>query len=771
MAAPPEHWSSLPLLTAVSECSTPLFGSDIGESEALKPWVDLIEQLLETESREEQDGKKKKSKFDLSKFFIDTAPSWITMIPLLGPSVGAAVEILGAGYDQMYLNKKIQGERHQKSATNQEQLFQQYINFLRKLSGKARLVLVLDDFHWADTSSTNLLFAAARQLAGEPILFVVAFRLDDAQSSRQGDGHPILHIRNELGRYSMCSELSVPKFGQTELHSLLLSRYAGYRSNEDFERWLIDVSGGNALFITQYLRSLEDDGVISHTTGSIDVKYESVKVPQSAYSVVQERIRRLSDEARDILRYASVEGPAFTSFVLAHLLDQPVLPVLQKLRNIREKNGDIESLGIQRVYTRATTVMQFTHRLLQKALYDGLEDEECGILHDRIITLLKGELEIAVREGTGVEPIAVRIASHAAAIYRHDEAASALLVAARSAWGHFAGDEAISMVRSILVYLDMNKTPRAVGRSEFETSVEINPDCLRADALLLRGKVYKLRAEYEKALADFETARGSYEKAGHSAGTADAMTRIAFTLENMGCYDKAEAASREALALAETLHDLKAQGAMLNNLGYILMKTGRRDEALSYQYRSLAVREECDDTTGQAVTLGSIGLLMFEDGKYDEALLYHERSLELRTASGDKHQQAFSLNNIGRVLHANGALDDALDQYGRSLEIRRDLGDRAGEAESLHNIGTVLSAMGRFDEALASLETSYAIRCDIHNKPLMAQSLYMCGMTLMEQGNIEGAAAKLKDAREIAAEARSAALLDSIDLALSRIIT
>src|SRR5262249_13716376 len=158
-----------------------------------------------------------------------------------------------------------------------------------------------------------------RRLAGKRVLFVIAYRADDALSSRGGRGHPLLHVRNELGRYSQTVDVTIPRLEVHDVEALLRARYSRYQENRPFERWLAERSGGNALFMTQYLATLEEDGIIEPQTGELRERFEAVRVPTSALSVVQERIRRLDDDARELLRYASVEGATFTVAVLAAL--------------------------------------------------------------------------------------------------------------------------------------------------------------------------------------------------------------------------------------------------------------------------------------------------------------------------------------------------------------------------------------------------------------------------------------------------------------------
>jgi len=357
-------------LVVATECSTPVLGQDVGRVEALEPWAELMEHILK------RDGEPAQTK-EMAKLVGSVALAWVHVIPVVGSVLESSIET-AALMKEHYAHDGKKGH-----AASQEQMFQQYINFLAKASEAHPLVLILDDFHWADTSSTNLLFSSARHLAGKRVLFVIAYRADDAASSRGGQGHPLLHVRNELGRYSLFLDVVVPKMTARDLDALLRARYSSYPESDHFERWLAERSGGNPLFITQYLATLEEDGIVSPQTGEFKARFDSVRVPTSAFSVVEERIRRLDDEARELLRYASVEGATFTAAVLSTVADVPRLKLLQRLRLIADKHGVIRSLGKQRIYASDSTAYQFTNVLVQRALYESLEDEEREDLHAR----------------------------------------------------------------------------------------------------------------------------------------------------------------------------------------------------------------------------------------------------------------------------------------------------------------------------------------------------------------------------------------------------
>lgn len=747
---------SVPVI-AIAECSTPLANQDIGEIEALKPWIDLMEQLVLVTTREpEQEKKDRKMKFDFGKFIIDTAPNWISLVPVLGPVVGAAAEIVTKSYDQLYLHKQFEKERPAAAAPlatigSQEQLFQQYINFLAKFSEVSPLVLIMDDFHWADTSSSNLLFAAARQLLGKPITFIVAYRPDDAHSSRDGAGHPILHIRNELGRYSMFSEISVPRMTALDLDALLRSRYDNYVNNDEFEEWLAKVSGGNALFITQFLHTLEEDGIVSAKNGKFQNQYENVRVPKSAYAVVQERIRRLSEEAKELLRYASVEGDTFTAFVLSKITEVPTLKILQKLRIIEDTHRVVRSLGKQKYYAHESTAYQFVHVLLQRAMYESLEEEERELLHEAIFYVLKEEWDSASEAGVNVQSIAPRLATHANILGEYEFAATVLLAGAQSAWEGFAEDESMRMLQGVDYYLGMMKSQTSAksNRTKNETG---QWEGLSSEAMMLRGNIHKTRGRYDQAQKEFYNARVLFGKLHKTERMLDAMVREAFVIENKGNYKLAESRSRETLMLAEQFNYPKAQGAMLNNIGLAKLALGKADEALDYQMRSLKIREEKNDLKGQAATLGSIGIIFQKMGKAPEALTYHRRALEIRQMLGNRAQEAYSFRNIGEILAETNKWDEGLEYLNQSLEIYKNIGVRSGEANALFSIGLAHYFSKNYPAALEYFTQSLDIFQQIGNQAGECASLDNVGATQRLLGKLPEARVSLEKGLAIAQE-------------------
>lgn len=758
-------------LVAISACSTPLAGQDIGAVEALEPWAQILAQIATDGGRGES----------AKKIVAELAMAWVRVIPVIG-------DVLESMADTAKIVRRHSGSHREAAepvtAANQQQLFQQYINVLAELSARAPLVLMLDDVHWADASSTNLLFAAARQLKGRPVTFVAAYRPDDAASSRGGEGHPILHVRNELERYGMAGEIGVPRMTAIDLDALLRKRYPSYQNDDRFEEWIAHVSGGNALFITQFLATLEEDGMIDPGKGTISPGFERIRVPASAQAVVQERIRRLDEDTRELLRYASVEGDTFTSLVLARITEMPQLKLLQRLRLAEERNGFVRALGRHRVYSHETSAWQFSHALLHKAIYDNLLEEERELLHAAVLDVLKEELDEARADGLNIASVAARVALHAEVLGNLELAASVLVEGAFAIWKEYAEEETMRMLARALEILDrLEDDPKQLTKSQERRKI-------RAQALGIRTSVHRIRGRLDEAIADARSARDLTAGTPFDRIRIDSINDIAAIHRMRHEHDEATAAATEALEESERIGHWEGQARALTTLGHIQanhgvtkavewyqrsleltqreapgsayeataldnlgsMYSALGDPAIAQEYytRSMAILEQKGDEKGRADVLLNIGVLKFETGDLEGAAVDFEKCLQTYRRVGDLQSEAMVLNNLGSVHFHLEHNESALEALRRALEISRIVGDPRSEASVLDNIGLIEERAGDRVAARETMLTALALHEKIDNYAGMVITHHNLGWLHRQSGDLDVAREHLDMAKSFA---------------------
>lgn len=699
-----------PPITAMAECSTPVAGSGVGFVEALKPFADVMSALVEAGAGGAKEGSapgtqgsKRRAgfKLDIGKFFVDTAPSWIGLIPVIGGPIFHALNIVGSGYDQVYLHNKLRAEGAS-AAGNQEQVFRQYVNFLKKVAAEVPVLVILDDFHWADTSSTNLLFAAARDLAQSPVVFLVSYREDDVKRLAHAEEHALPRVRDELERYSMSTAIVVPPADLPELHGLLQVQYPDYVTNEELEAWLLRITGGNLLFATQFLSTLEHDKYIEERTGALMKDLSTVPVPSGARAVVAGYIRRLTDDDRDSLRFASVEGETITAQIASRLLEMTMLKVIPRLRLFAEKHHILRALGTQTLYTKETTAYQFVHFLVHKALYDDLAHEERTILHGIAADVLTEELATAEATQHNVHGVASRLAVHARIAERYELAAEALLKGAQWVWKSYASSEALLLLDQCAEVIALRVPP---------SSETLTTD-IRAK--LLRGAIYQYTSQYVEALQCFEAALALAETMRPATTDSAALRGESYHGMStvkwlMGRHAEAEEDATVGLQMAVDSSNAMLELRLLAALGHTYFERGLFDKSMEFYQRSHDLSLACGYDQGRAVALNSMGNDYAMTGNFARAAEHHMRALEIQQTLNNKIGIISGHLNLGVGAFNAGDYDTSIEHYEKAFELAKVTGALREQAHALQNMSSVRQAQGQAEAALALAKQSLAI--------------------------------------------------------------
>lgn len=712
-------------LFAETACSVPVASMDVGQLEALQPFAGLMQSLGMSLARRTNETTATR---DLIRRI---APKWIELVPVIGTLTSAVMETYQAIDDK----KKMEQEAEH-GAANQQQVFQQYSNFISQLSHRDDLggvIVLLDDMHWADTSSTNLLFHLSRSIVTERVMILVTYRPDDARSARGGEGHPIITIRNEIFRYSAGSEIELGTLSQSAIRSLLAQSFVGHLPDEKFEEWLLKISGGNPLFVTQFVKTLREDNHFDGR-GRFVGRYDDIDVPPSVRAVVEERIRRLDPGSHEMLRYASAEGEEFSSHLLGQITERKPLELLAELRKA-EKTGVIMKRGSARTAAgSSTTIYGFAHALFHMALYDSLVEEEREILHRACFDALDAEWEKIVADGTFNTSLASKLLVHAEKCGELEAAATIALAGAREFWKQYSEEEALEMTAKVLAYEEEQNLPRPR---------------LTPEALTLSAQIDRHRGRYERALERYQKAIDLFTTAGRTEQVVDATFDMSSVLYRRGMFQEALAQAEQALHDACATKYRKGEAAALRAIGSVQLRLGDIDRAQEAFERSAVICEEIGDQNGAAASLGNIGNLQRMRGNYEAARDFYRRGLDLFESLGNRALQALALNNLGSVESTLGDYESARTSYERSIEIARAIGDRAGQILALHGLGVVQSRLGDDTAAQQSYEESLAMARAIGDRAGEATSLHSIGRLQESRGDFSGSLQSLSSSLEI----------------------
>jgi ATP/maltotriose-dependent transcriptional regulator MalT len=258
---------------------------------------------------------------------------------------------------------------------SQAALFHDVRDFLTALATHGPLVLLLDDLHWADPASLDLLRFLARSLSNLPIVILVTYRSDELTRR-----HPFFALIPTLEREAGANLLDLRRLSPDALRALVATRYAlGDEEAARLAAYLDDRAEGNPFFAVHLLRALEDADILSQgETGWTLADLSGARLPSMLRQVLETRVLRLGAEAERLLRVAAVIGQAvpFSLWaVVADATEETLLAVLE---------AAIEAHLVE----TTDEGFRFTHALVREALHEGILPPRRRVLHRRIAEAL-----------------------------------------------------------------------------------------------------------------------------------------------------------------------------------------------------------------------------------------------------------------------------------------------------------------------------------------------------------------------------------------------
>lgn len=238
----------------------------------------------------------------------------------------------------------------------------------------------------------DLLVHLSRRIRGSPILILGTYRPSDVDVGRHGQPHPLRKAVQDMHRYDVCQDMPLDRLEQDEFTALITAEFPDNDFPGSFLDSLFRRSGGTALFITEMLRFVRDQGLVERRNGTWHLRQpvESIRLPRSVESIVAMRIDRLGEDLRRPLQNASVEGERFLSTSLAKVSNVDELLLEERLGVAEHVHRFIRTEGELEIGWRLATVYEFAHVLFQKTLYDGLQPKQRVLLHRRVGLALRG---------------------------------------------------------------------------------------------------------------------------------------------------------------------------------------------------------------------------------------------------------------------------------------------------------------------------------------------------------------------------------------------
>ena len=530
-------------------------------------------------------------------------------------------------------------------------LFEQMLVLLERLAERRPLVLVIEDAHWADRSTRDLLVFLLRNLRHTAVLVIVTFRSDELHR-----GHPMRPVIAELERIEGVVRIDLPRLTRAETAGQL----AGILGRAPEPRLVEQV----------YERSSGIPLLVEATA-----EHPESGMPQSVRDLVLAGVTGLPEDTQDLLRLASTAGVRFGYALIAEVSGLGDMALSATLRPAVDAN----------VLVADEDAYAFRHALIWEAIHDDLLPGEHGRAHRRFAEALEADPSLSLAGRPAVE-----ITMHWARAHDHSRALPAAWKAARESSSAFAYAEELQMLEHVLELWD--RVPDAEERIGVDHITVLRRAARAAGAC----------GEPDRGLAFVRAALAETDERAHPEVAALLLTRRAALLSAQGRTGGLDDL-RRAAALVPEASDVRAE--VLSPLSRALVLLGRWEEARPIVEETLTLAERFDDECTAAEALNNLAIAEAARGRFAEAraLLETARTRAERAADGDATLR--SMVNLADAYEASGEDEAAIETAQQALTRSESLGRaRTQGVYAANNLSEAQISLGRWDDAIETFE-------------------------------------------------------------------
>lgn len=367
------------------------------------------------------------------------APTWLAQMPgLLDDAELEAIQ------------RKVQG-------ATRERMLRELAEALESLTADTTVVLALEDLHWSDYSTLDLISVLAQRRTPARLLVLGTYRPADVIVS----GHPLRSMMQELRVHQQCEELPLRLL--TDVDAYLAARFRHQALPRDLGPAIQRSTEGNPLFVISVVDYWLSQHVLVESGGrwqlAARLEDAAAAVPESLRDMIEMQLARLPSEERRLIEAASVGGAEFSTAMIAAALEEPGERVEDLCEGLAKRAQFLSAKAPERLPDGSVSGRYgFRHALYQQVLYERVAAARRARLHRRI-----GEWQERAYGSRGAD-IAAELAMHFERGHDAERALRHLSQAGELALRRSAHPEAISLLtRGLNLLHAMPDTPQRAG--------------------------------------------------------------------------------------------------------------------------------------------------------------------------------------------------------------------------------------------------------------------------------------------------------------------
>jgi DNA-binding winged helix-turn-helix (wHTH) protein/tetratricopeptide (TPR) repeat protein len=574
----------------------------------------------------------------LVQIFAKQAPTWLIQFPALLNS-----------QQRESLQREILG-------STRERMVREICEALEAITAKTPMIVILEDLHWVDASTLDLISAVARRREPARLLVIATYRPVDVVLSQS----PLKPLKQDLLLHHLCHEVAIERLEESDVATYLARRYLVESSPPGLSKVIHHNSGGNPLFMAAIVEEMANKGLIAKNREKLILAAPLEEVypgiPDSLQQMLEIQFEQLRAEEQQILEGCSVLGERFSVWAASVILDTSLGSIEDICERLSQRGQFIRFAGIHRAANGSEAAhYEFGHSLYKQALYHRLSRTHRSKLHRRL-----GEGLMPICDA-GKRELAAELALHFEEGRDYERAIHYLMLAAENAISRFSHRDAIQTLRHALELV-----PELPATSGIDLEIQ---------TLQRIGDLQYILGEMSDSAASYETAADRAEGAGRTSAHLGVLSRLSFPAWYLDA-NRGYQISKRALEVSASLDDpLLAARTQLAAASFRLLYDSWRKEDEETCARA---HETICSLTGSSVQQDVFYIcVQMVQGDYQKALQQADAVIDTTT-----NPTSFILGHTAKALTlmSLGRFGDVL----RLVRSGRELAEKNGEDPWLH---------------------------------------------------------------------------------------
>ena len=588
-----------------------------------------------------------------------------------------------------------------------QQIFLAVRDFLEAAAHRKPLLVILEDLHWADEASLDLLAFLNTAILRSPLIVYATTRSTNDERSRRTYDQLQKNLQN---RYY---EIALENLTLDECQTLFTELLASSEFPTMLGRKLLLQTDGNPFFLEEIIRMLMERQILQKHGGrwelNTELTLDEIGVPDNIQDLIQSRFDRLDSTQKKVVQVASLIGRHFNERLLAATLQ------LGDNFNL----GDILSTLIKKSFLNHESNVcdgefSFQHVLTSDTIYRtlvrGEKEEWYGRIGEALESIHADQLDDHVE----------LLASYYLHSNRKERALHYSILAGKKAFRDYGNELACRYFEQALELFDLAPcSPDKV----LEVWLGLG------DVAVFTGDYARARNYYQEAL------RIKDDPQGGLAVRVSSMIKmkIGITYARQGDFELALTTLWDGFNQSARLgnpQDVIEQAQVLNEIGWVHYLKGNVQEARVCLLQGLEIVKSSDRFDVLASIYNRLGAVAYQTRAYPDASDYVRQSLALREKIGDLAGVARLYNNLGLLGLVQGYLREAEENFLKSYEILQKLGDAEGISLTSINVGLMKCERGEFQSAADFLDRGFQAANQIGHR-------FYIGLARMYMGRLQ----------------------------------